>query len=441
MFPNPQSPISVCLAKLLAIYCRVCPKGKFGAYTLPLSAFPSSYQAIRKMGKTLSKSSRRNGSIKVVYSVCGHSENRRENEVVDPRHCLFGIGESWLPKNTERRAGWCSMCAEHYERHQLDILSENVIENHWNYLASHKWTKPVEPTKVRISALRACSASTSSSKQWPVHELVAACLYSLRLDASTSRPRTLAAAKIIRDGTLAWAPRVKAEARSRAQKACSEYLCSKPLPRTPDLCEQSWNPFAPYKGDARDTQVSALQELNTAIDETLQNLQWMSESLLPIIETSGSSWTLNNRIERDNTTSPARYGKCVHAQDDGDDDMPLPSAGSFRIPSYRTPSPPPRPSRSLARCQIHGHIDSFRVDMSCNICACLGLNESTVPVGSPPGHRSCDLEFLQVGTRRGVLAAMHGTYYCNEGPLSGVLTCDPCLARRNFALRTGVAWL
>lgn len=389
------------------------------------------------MGKTLSKSSRRNGNIKVVYSVCGHTEKRHEDQVVNLRHmhCSLGVGETWLPNNTECRAGWCPMCTEHYKRHQLDIVSESVIENHWNYLARHKWTEPVEPTKVRIDALRARATSTSSSKQWPVHQLVAACLYSLRLDASTPRPWTLAAARIIQDGTLAWASRVKAEARSRAQQAYREYLLSKPLPRAPDPREQSWDPIASNRGDACDTQVSALQELNATIDETLQTLQWMSESLLPIVKAS------NNRIERDNTTTPARYGKCDRAQDDGDDDMSLPSTGSFRTPSYRTPSPPPRPSRSLARCQIHGHIDSSRVDMSCDICACLGLDESTVPVGSSLGHRPCDLEFLQVGTRRGVLAAIHENCHCNEGPFPGVLTCDPCLARSDFALRTGIAWL
>lgn len=77
--------------------------------------------------------------------------------------------------------------------------------------------------------------------------------------------------------------------------------------------------------------------------------------------------------------------------------------------------------------------------MTCEICACISLDESTVPVGSPLGYRFCDLEFLQQSGRK--LAAMHRACYCYEGPFPGVLTCDSCLAREDFALRTGVAWI
>lgn len=407
------------------------------------------------MGQVHSKGSRRNGSIKlVVYSVCGHSEERRYGEVAavvgnDLRHCLLGVGEGWLPKNTECRAGWCPACFVHYRRHQLAIVNETVIENYWDYLARHQWTRPVEPGQVRIDALRATNNSSSSQRR--AHEAVAACLYSLRLGASSSTwscrpsggPRTLAAATSIREGTLAWTAQVRAEAQSRARQAYRDYLSSKPLPRIPRSDEReyhlSWNPspFAASQQHNRggeDTRVSVLQALNTAIDETLQ----ASERLALMA------------AERDHhhssktTTPAARHGRFVRAQDNdlimSSPPLPTSTAGSssgFRTPSHRTPSPPPRPSRTMARCQRHGHVDPARVvDMSCDLCARLGLVESTVPVGSPLGLRPCDFQFLDVGAQQGVLAAMHGTCCCgNEGP------CVSCLARRDFAVRTGVAWI
>lgn len=409
------------------------------------------------MGKGHSKSSRRNGSIKlVVYSVCGHSEERRYGEVAavadDTRHCLLGVGESWLPKNTECRAGWCPACFVYYRRHQLAIVDETVIENYWDYLTRHQWTRPVEPGQVRIDALR-CTNNNNSSRQRPAHEVVAACLYSLRLDASSStwscrpsgRTRTLAAATSIREGTLAWTARVRAEAQSWARQAYRDYVSSKPLPRIPKSDEReyhlSWtpSPFAASQQHNRggeDTRVSVLQALNTAIDETLQTLQSASERLALMA------------AERDHhsskiTTPAARHGRYVRAQDNdlmmSSSPLPTSTAGSsgFRTPSHRTPSPPPRPSRTMARCQRHGHVDPARVvDMSCDLCARLGLVESTVPVGSPLGLRPCDVQFLDVGAQPGVLAAMHGTCCCgDEGP------CVSCLARRDFAVRTGVAWI
>lgn len=238
------------------------------------------------MGKAHSKISCRSGTIKIVYSVCGHIEKCRENEGVDPRYCLLGIEKSWMPKNTECRAGWCPACTEHWKRHQLNTVNEEFIQAYWNYMARHRWTRPIEPCRIRTSALRR-GITTKNTKQWPAYEAVAACLYSLHLDITRSRFRTLTAAKIIRDDTLAWASRLQAEVRARAQQKCSEALRRKPLPRTPGLREPSWDLPASLRRE--DTQVSVFQHLHSAIDNILQDLQWTSDEAPPVTETDWAS--------------------------------------------------------------------------------------------------------------------------------------------------------
>lgn len=379
-----------------------------------------------------------------MYSVCGHIETRREDGgAQDPRHCLLGVKETWMPKNTECRAGWCPTCSEHWRQHQLESVKEEVIKAYWHYLARHKWTKPVDPGRVRRSALRKGGTTTTSSEQWPAHAAVAACLFSLRLDVKRSRSMTLTAAKIIRNGTLAWASRLEAEARARVQQTYSEELCGKPFPLTPNLRKPSWE--YPSSSRQEDAHVSVLEHLHSAIDHVLQDLQWTSDEESPITETT---WTPSSWAEPNDSYYPYHSEDAHHAVVISSSSSPGPGtgsgsgSGSFRTPSHRTPSPPPRPSRSMARCHRHGHIPtaSARVDMRCDTCAGISLHESTVPVGSPLGHRSCDVAFLQQSGRE--QAAVHTrACYCYEGPFPGVLTCDSCLAREDFALRTGVDWI
>lgn len=384
------------------------------------------------MGKATFKSGHRNGAVKIVYSVCGHRERRQQNEEADPRQCLLGTREIWLPENTECRAGWCLRCTDHCRRHQLDTMDENVIQRYWNYMAKHKWTKPVDPSKFRTSALSTGTLSTST-KQWPAQEGVAACLYSLNIDASTTPSRARGAATTIRDGTLAWVSRVKAEAQARVQQQKSEYLRTKPHPVTPDLRQHSWKASTFSGGEA--TQMNILEQLNTAIDESLQELQWASG--VPKTEAFRTEWTPNSWKGYENTQF-VEDSRHFYAGDEEDDGMYFPGAGSFGPPSRRSPrSPPPRPSQRLARCQIHGDVDSSKVDMSCEVCAWIWLDESTVPSGSPLGRRSCDMEFLQSSKD---VSAIHEACYCTEGALRGA-TCKSCLARRDFSLRTGVAWI
>lgn len=378
------------------------------------------------MGKTLSKSSHSDGMIRTVFSVCGHSEKRRASQDGDPRCCVLDIKKRWLPKNTECRAGWCPMCVEHYKRRRVDVLNEDVINRYWSYLAKRRWAQPVHPGRVSSNALKA-GVLTASSRQAPAHILVAACLYSLRLDSHQSS-KALTAAKIIHNGTTAWVSRANAEARSRAQRDQTTYLSAKTLPQTSIRYERTSN------HRSRDIQVSAPQHAGHEIGETLQGSRQVRESSV----TARASRNTQAHTGRTGHNAIGMAGTGRYPRDEDDQHIDLSITSSPRLYCYRALSPPPRPLLRMARCQLHGRINSSSVDMTCELCAWISLDESTVPIGSPLGNRDCDWEFYESSTRPDILAAMHGICNCDERAAG---TCDACSARREFALRTGVDWM
>lgn len=105
-------------------------------------------------------------------------------------------------------------------------------------------------------------------------------------------------------------------------------------------------------------------------------------------------------------------------------------AGAHRSPTGgRTITPPPRTPTPLSSCDRHGKVDTRNVDLSCERCIGIFLEESTVPPRS------------ELVKRRSVPAYCSSLYaFAAEGnclcrPLRG-LFCSPCKARAQISAET-----
>lgn len=103
--------------------------------------------------------------------------------------------------------------------------------------------------------------------------------------------------------------------------------------------------------------------------------------------------------------------------------------GAHRSPTGRTLSPPPRTPTPLSSCDRHGKVDTRDVDMTCDRCMRIFLEESTVPPRSDlvkgrsvPAYCSSSYAFAAEGK-------------CSCRPLRGVF-CSPCKARAQISAET-----
>lgn len=103
--------------------------------------------------------------------------------------------------------------------------------------------------------------------------------------------------------------------------------------------------------------------------------------------------------------------------------------GAHRSPTNRYLSPPPRTPMPLASCERHGKADTRSVDMACDRCMIIFLEESTVPPRSNlvkghsvPAYCSSSYAFAAEGK-------------CSCRPLLGVF-CSPCKARAQISSET-----
>lgn len=111
--------------------------------------------------------------------------------------------------------------------------------------------------------------------------------------------------------------------------------------------------------------------------------------------------------------------------------------GAHRSPTGKTQCAPPRTPQHLSCCDHHGRVDARHVDMTCNRCREICLDESTVPPKS------------DLVTSHSVPAFSPESYeYAAEGKcsceiLQGVF-CLPCEARAEIAMltsgRVGSRW-
>lgn len=103
--------------------------------------------------------------------------------------------------------------------------------------------------------------------------------------------------------------------------------------------------------------------------------------------------------------------------------------GAHRSPTNRYLSPPPRTPTPLASCERHGKVDKRSVDMTCDRCMIIFLEESTVPPRSDlvkrrsvPAYCSTSYAFAAEGK-------------CSCRPLLGFF-CSPCKARAQISSET-----
>lgn len=113
----------------------------------------------------------------------------------------------------------------------------------------------------------------------------------------------------------------------------------------------------------------------------------------------------------------------------GDHGLSVWVPGAHRSPTGRYLSPPPRTPKPLASCERHGKVDTRHVDMSCERCMVIFLEESTVPPRSDlvrgrsvPAYCSTSYAFAAEGK-------------CSCRPLHGVF-CSPCKARAQISSET-----
>lgn len=111
--------------------------------------------------------------------------------------------------------------------------------------------------------------------------------------------------------------------------------------------------------------------------------------------------------------------------------------GAHRSPTGKYLSPPPRTPTPLSSCEHHGRVDTRHVDMTCDRCTVIFLEESTVPPRSDlvkghsvPAYCSTSYAFAAEGK-------------CSCQPLYSVF-CSPCKARAQIssetAGHTGSTW-
>lgn len=411
-----------------------------------------------------SKSSSR-GKITVVHSVCGHCHQESGKREVDPRNCLLGLGENWLPKNTECRAGWCPTCTKYFTQLNIEHMKEDVIRKYWSYMAGKSWTRPVDPGQLSTSFLRSqqgmTTATAANNPQVPDHMAVAGCLYSLGLSTGTTQEQYVEyfiAAEDIRAGTLAWAGRLKSEAKVRAKNQEREMYMEKPLPEIPLRPQpvpysnvRSTKPSS-SSGSSGSAQRSVMKQVQSAIDDSLREYESASASSYSTSFPSSDGTSMDSKGKKSKGKGKAQftmefepYSNDMYNKKKNDEyEYPSPYRPSPPPPSpYRTPPqwtpqvPPPRPLRSLARCTVHGHVELLFVDMTCDQCAFISLDESTVPLGSSLGSRDRDQELRYTQD----MQAVNGVCSCNEKDLNEGILCASCSARSDMASRTGVAWI
>lgn len=102
--------------------------------------------------------------------------------------------------------------------------------------------------------------------------------------------------------------------------------------------------------------------------------------------------------------------------------------GAHRSPTGYL-SPPPRTPTPLASCAHHGRVDTRHVDMTCERCAAIFLEESTVP------PRSDLVKSLSVPAYCLTSYAFAAEGKCSCRPLHNFF-CSPCKARAQISLET-----
>lgn len=103
--------------------------------------------------------------------------------------------------------------------------------------------------------------------------------------------------------------------------------------------------------------------------------------------------------------------------------------GAHRSPTGKHLSPPPRTPTPLSSCERHGKVDTRHVDMTCDRCMVIFLEESTVPPRSDlvkghsvPAYCSASYAYAAEGK-------------CSCRPLNGVF-CSPCKTRARISADT-----
>lgn len=104
-------------------------------------------------------------------------------------------------------------------------------------------------------------------------------------------------------------------------------------------------------------------------------------------------------------------------------------AGAHRSPTGKYLSPPPRTPTPLSSCDRHGRVNTRDVDIRCDRCLSIFLEESTVPPRSDlvkghsvPAYCSTSYAFAAEGK-------------CSCRPLDNVF-CSPCKARAQISSET-----
>lgn len=104
-------------------------------------------------------------------------------------------------------------------------------------------------------------------------------------------------------------------------------------------------------------------------------------------------------------------------------------AGAHRSPTGKTLSPPPRTLTPLSRCDRHGKVDTRNVDMNCDRCKTIFLEESTVP------PRSGLVKGRSVPAYCSTLYTIAASGKCSCRPLRS-LFCVPCKTRAQISAET-----
>lgn len=103
--------------------------------------------------------------------------------------------------------------------------------------------------------------------------------------------------------------------------------------------------------------------------------------------------------------------------------------GAHRSPTERTLTPPPRTPTPLSSCDRHGKVDTRNVDMTCDRCRTIFLEESTVPPRSDLGKG----RWVPAYCSSLYAFAASGKCFCR--PLRS-LFCVPCKTRAQISAET-----
>lgn len=326
----------------------------------------------------------------VVYSVCGHTLLEGSSQQVGrtqrgevSRRISFDSARISLPEGIECKAGWCPKCSEYYRPDDID--NTTAIDNYWRFKSQNRWVHPVHPRQVPRGAV--LSRSESTLVRAAVVDM-AACLDSLFGEVHSRHsqeiaflhkcgPEYIEAADIVRHATLRWA---------RTMEHLNKPLPAHPRPANQEVCHGLTTP---------------------ACFDTCKRGKKKARPT-PLI----------------GVAQPRQ--RCLTFVDEKGNRFWIP--GAHRKPTDKPLSAPVRTAQSLSWCRRHGRVEASRVDMTCDRCRALYLDESQVsPWSKLVKHHSAPAFPSQI-----YVYAAEGKCSCKS--LKNEV-CSPCKARAYISER------